>query len=74
MNELQRRRLIHRARARADADILDALDAARATAATAPEYTTEDTPQGRTFLVPSRAMAAGMLEFLEAAYARAHPR
>lgn len=73
MNEVQRRRIMHRARAQADADVLDAIDAARAQAA-GPEYTTEDTPTGRTFLVPSRAIAAGMLDFLEAAYARAHPR
>lgn len=65
--------IVARARAQADAEARAAIISARIELANAPEYWSYIAGDGKKHNIPIRAMAAGMLEFLEAAYHRANP-
>ena len=65
--------IVARARAQADAEARAAILNARSTLPNAPEYWSYIDGDGKKHNIPVRAMAAGMLAFLEAAYRRANP-
>lgn len=65
--------LIEKARHRANDEALSAITSARAVLATTPEYTVQSDASGKRLLVPTRAIALGMAEYLEESYRRTHP-